>query len=164
MGWLGFGSTTAQPSPSGLDHPQQSMPKNGDDIPYGFVPISVRVHASNIMDSVVVMCPLRNELHVNDPASYPMFRFIVAASQCEGPRRIERSLQRVQEVLDEEANAIGPNGIESQSPKGFVFHLARCGSTLVANMLSAIGPQNVVYSESAPPPEVIKSSASKEDK
>ena len=37
-------------------------------------------------------------------------------------------------------------------PSGFVFHESRVGSTLVANMLAAV-PTNIVYSESAPPPE-----------
>lgn len=44
------------------------------------------------------------------------------------------------------------NSIKSLSPKGFVFHESRCGSTLVANSLAAFDPaKNRVYSESGPP-------------
>ena len=35
------------------------------------------------------------------------------------------------------------------APTGFVFHLSRCGSTLVSQMLAAL-PQNVVLSEAGP--------------
>src|SRR5215216_3426983 len=34
-------------------------------------------------------------------------------------------------------------------PTGFVFHLSRCGSTLISQMLAAL-PQNVVISEAPP--------------
>jgi hypothetical protein len=34
-------------------------------------------------------------------------------------------------------------------PTGFIFHLSRCGSTLVSQMLAAL-PQNIVISEASP--------------
>lgn len=34
-------------------------------------------------------------------------------------------------------------------PKGFIFHMSRCGSTLISQMLSAL-PQNLVISEAGP--------------
>ncbi len=38
---------------------------------------------------------------------------------------------------------------ESLKPTGFIFHLSRCGSTLVSQMLAAL-PQNIVISEASP--------------
>lgn len=35
-----------------------------------------------------------------------------------------------------------------------MFHMSRCGSTLTANLLGA-SPDNLVYSESKPPPQLI---------
>lgn len=134
------------------------MPSSDDDIPEGFVPIQVR--SDGTADNThIILCPLKNELRVTDPQSYPMFRFIVEASRCDGQRRIRRTLRQVEAVLQKEKEA-GGIVAERQTPRGFVFHLARCGSTLVANMLASIGPQNVVYSESAPPPDVIKGAGS----
>lgn len=41
-------------------------------------------------------------------------------------------------------------------PTGFIFHLSRCGSTLVSQMLAAL-PQNVVISEAAPIDALLRS-------
>src|SRR6266542_3419017 len=35
------------------------------------------------------------------------------------------------------------------SPSGFIFHMSRCGSTLISQMLAAL-PQNIVISEAGP--------------
>ena len=40
-------------------------------------------------------------------------------------------------------------------PTGFIFHMSRCGSTLVAQMLAAL-PQNIVFSEASPINEVLR--------
>ncbi len=40
-------------------------------------------------------------------------------------------------------------------PTGFIFHLSRCGSTLVAQMLAAL-PQNIVISEAPPIDAVLR--------
>jgi gluconate kinase len=40
-------------------------------------------------------------------------------------------------------------------PTGFIFHLSRCGSTLMAQMLSAL-PQNIVISEAAPIDSILR--------
>ena len=40
-------------------------------------------------------------------------------------------------------------------PTGFIFHLSRCGSTLVSQMLAAL-PQNVVISEASPLDRMIR--------
>jgi hypothetical protein len=43
---------------------------------------------------------------------------------------------------------------ESQPPRGFIFHVSRCGSTLMAQMLAAL-PQDIVISEAPPLDQVI---------
>lgn len=40
-------------------------------------------------------------------------------------------------------------------PKGFIFHMSRCGSTLVAQMLAAL-PQTIVISEAGPVDSVLR--------
>jgi gluconate kinase len=40
-------------------------------------------------------------------------------------------------------------------PSGFIFHMSRCGSTLIAQMLAAL-PQNIVISEAAPIDVVLR--------
>ena len=40
-------------------------------------------------------------------------------------------------------------------PSGFIFHMSRCGSTLVAQMLAAL-PQNIVISEAGPIDAVLR--------
>jgi gluconate kinase len=40
-------------------------------------------------------------------------------------------------------------------PRGFIFHMSRCGSTLVSQMLAAL-PQNVVLSEAGPIDDVLR--------
>jgi hypothetical protein len=40
-------------------------------------------------------------------------------------------------------------------PSGFIFHMSRCGSTLIAQMLAAL-PQNIVISEAAPMDDVLR--------
>jgi hypothetical protein len=44
---------------------------------------------------------------------------------------------------------------ESVAPSGFIFHMSRCGSTLVAQMLAAL-PGSVVISEAAPIDAVVQ--------
>ncbi len=41
------------------------------------------------------------------------------------------------------------------SPRGFIFHLSRCGSTLLSQMLAAL-PRNVVLSEAGPIDSVLR--------
>src|SRR5208337_3108734 len=42
------------------------------------------------------------------------------------------------------------------APTGFIFHVSRCGSTLLSQMLAAL-PKNVVISEAAPIDGVLRS-------
>jgi hypothetical protein len=54
------------------------------------------------------------------------------------------------EVLGE-LNALSP----SLKPTGFIFHLSRCGSTLIAQMLAALS-QNIVISEAPPINSILR--------
>jgi len=51
-------------------------PTSDKDIPEGYVPINVRSDGTE-KGTFLIMCPLRNELRVNDAQNYPMFRFLV---------------------------------------------------------------------------------------
>jgi Nif11 domain len=48
------------------------------------------------------------------------------------------------------------------APRGFIFHMSRCGSTLVAQMLAAL-PHNLVLSEAPPLDEAVQARARKPD-
>jgi len=45
--------------------------------------------------------------------------------------------------------------VQSLPPTGFIFHMSRCGSTLIARMLAAL-PQNIVISEADPIDSVLR--------
>ncbi len=49
------------------------------------------------------------------------------------------------------------DALEALSPTGFIFHMSRCGSTLIAQMLAALD-RTVVISEAPPIDDVIQSS------
>eukprot|EP00457_Paulinella_chromatophora_P000879 gb/GEZN01000880.1/.p1 GENE.gb/GEZN01000880.1/~~gb/GEZN01000880.1/.p1 ORF type:complete len:1025 (-),score=234.33 gb/GEZN01000880.1/:362-3436(-) len=68
----------------------------------------------------------------------------------------QRRKTRQQEEDDEEAGAVtGSSDLQTLDPAGFIFQESRCGSTLVANMLAAVGSQ-LVWSESSPPAEIAR--------
>lgn len=52
---------------------------------------------------------------------------------------------------------------ECAKPRGFIFHISRCGSTLVAQMLASLS-KNIVISEAAVLDNVIRANASNENK
>lgn len=136
------------------------------------VPISVKASATDPWDSEVTLCRLDMAKRAEDPAALPMFRFWVKASKCgggAGPSDVGYTtslklgalhvmLERTEE--DWIRNYAGGAGVDAGSrravwrPHGLVFHEARCGSTLVANMLQKV-PDAVVYSEAAPPSDVL---------
>lgn len=67
---------------------------------------------------------------------------------------IERLLQRpfnmmFRRLTDVTALETAANGLETIRPTGFIFHVSRCGSTLVSRMLASL-PQNVAISEASP--------------
>jgi hypothetical protein len=53
-------------------------------------------------------------------------------------------------------------GENAPAPAGFVFHLSRCGSTLVSQMLAA-DPRNIVVSEAAPIDSIVQLGTARPD-
>ena len=51
-----------------------------------------------------------------------------------------------------------PQQVPALQPDGFIFHMSRCGSTLVSQMLAAL-PQNIVISEASPIDTVLRAPA-----
>jgi len=133
----------------------------------GSVPIGMRAHDSDPWSSTVTMCILDYEARRADPAALPMFRFWTSKSQCGKSQpagsvgfttqmtlgKLRAHLERTEEdwVARHGSNR---TGTAVWRPDGLVFHEARVGSTLVANMLQAL-PATVVYSESAPPVDAL---------
>jgi hypothetical protein len=68
-------------------------------------------------------------------------------------------LTRVRTPLATLVESVGEN---PPVPAGFVFHLSRCGSTLVSQMLAA-DPRNIVVSEAAPIDAIVQLAASRAD-
>ena len=119
-------------------------------IPDGFVPIAIG--PCNGMQTVVTLCKLNFKAQTKAPFKYPMFRDLVAVSGCtDAKRTMKLTLAEVQERL--------PSYLD---PAGFIFHESRVGSTLVANILAA-DPENLVFSESAPPPAIALHCAAPEE-
>jgi len=103
-------------------------------------------------------CKVNFDLHKKDPSSYPMFRFLEAASQdCQNPTRF--NLKKVAYLARQRDNKIkeGEIVVDDKGPKvlnltAVAFHESRCGSTLVANSMIAMDPaKHRAYSESPPP-------------
>lgn len=96
-------------------------------------------------------CQLDWSLHKSNPSSVPMNKDLIRKSpHC---KKTEVSMDLFDIVSKaREYDKSYPGNIHTMTPKGFVFHESRCGSTLVANSLAGFDPEkNRVYSESAPP-------------
>jgi len=115
--------------------------------------------AGNV-DVMGTFCPLAFETHTADPSSLPMFKDLLAASPLCSKREwrfqanIGEAARRIAEY--DKTNSFADIQKEMFPPSGFVFHESRCGSTLAANSLAAAGEHVRVYSESAPPAQVLK--------
>ena len=60
-----------------------------------------------------------------------------------------REIVKQSKAMDDDPDAIG---VHSMKPSGFIFHKSRCGSTLVANILTVMEPtEHRIYCESGPP-------------
>ena len=90
------------------------------------------------------LCRLNFAAHAANPAKVPMFKDLVRVSDCGGAGN---SKHVPWSMLERIAKA-------TKQPNGFVFHESRVGSTLVADMLAS-DPQNMVFSESRPPPLAV---------
>lgn len=103
-------------------------------------------------------------LHAEQPATYPMFRDVVAASGRSTKTRV-MDVDALHSMLQSTNPAKGPGLFAADdvdedaeypdaTPAGFILHESRCGSTLAANMLSVV-PGALVYAESSAPSDVI---------
>ena len=102
-----------------------------------------------VTSSTVDLCVLDWEARRANPASTPMFHDLVAASPgCANGDEIKTVPWS---ALEEEYDARGCGAANASDPgcepRGGVFHQARCGSTLISNMLAAL-PGAYCYSES----------------
>ena len=93
-------------------------------------------------DPMVTLCKLNFKEYNRNPHQYHMFRHFVKVSKCHG------SNYRVEPM----SKLINSSNLPTQcsrfiQPSGFIFHIGRVGSTLVANMLAS-DPFSMVYSES----------------
>jgi len=89
-------------------------------------------------------CPVDWEPYRKDPSSFPMFRHVVNHS-CNRRNTFEYDLKRIAELAADDPDVL------VMDLKAFVFHESRCGSTLVANSLTAMDTkEHRVYSESKP--------------
>lgn len=113
------------------------VPKSG--VPSHWTPIDVDFAS----DPRVTLCKLDYDTYWRNPNKLPMFRDLVAASNCRGKNVKKEKLS----VLKAEMEA-DPDG--TLQPTGFVFHESRCGSTLVADMLGSQA-HHLTFSESQPP-------------
>lgn len=107
-----------------------------------------------------VFCTVDWELHKRDPAAVPMFRDVLEHSKgCQPAERVKvplhLALQRIR-AHDARRTKHSASSSASLPLSAMVFHESRCGSTLVANLLSTFdSAQNRVYSESGPPVTVF---------
>ncbi|KAL7571648.1 hypothetical protein ACA910_011181 [Epithemia clementina (nom. ined.)] len=108
-------------------------------------------------------CQLDWTQHEQDPATSPMFRFVVEQSHCDQRgKTVELDLFPVVQAArlyhEQAAKQQQHHPHDSTTTTtnvlplgGVVFHESRCGSTLVANLLQWHSPtENIVYSESGP--------------
>ena len=108
-------------------------------------------------------CQLDWDNHKADPSRVPMFKDLISASS--NCKRTTFSVDLWQVVQDAKAYDAKNATTHAMSPKGFVFHESRCGSTLVANSLAAFEPRRTrVYSESGPPMDAARAYSSSFEK
>jgi hypothetical protein len=102
-------------------------------------------------------CRLDWSLHQGDPSTYPMFRDLVQASRdCRESHRISHVPLHDMVALAKSYDATHHDTVRVLNFTAAVFHESRCGSTLTANLLSAVNPtKHRVYSESTPPIQAL---------
>jgi hypothetical protein len=109
----------------------------------------------------VTMCALDWMAYHADPTRFPMTRDLITHSGCLSRRNPEVVYETTLGALEDEflARGCSPSGNYRDRapgcvPTGMVFHQARCGSTLAANM-AAVLPWSLTYSEASPPMDVL---------
>jgi hypothetical protein len=118
------------------------------------------VGSKPISELTAEFCRLDWQLHKNQPATYPMFRDLVSASEgCGDEDKVFfnfRDVVQAVRTFDEE-NEGTPTAVNILDLPAVVFHESRCGSTLTANLLATWHPvQHRVYSESTPPLQALQ--------
>ena len=116
-----------------------------------WTPISVKSFSE---DPKFQLCKLNFKAYsVGGPNKLPMFKDLLAASDCKGKNAKSMRLSEIKKEMASE-EAAGKPASPMLAPTGFVFHESRVGSTLVANLLGS-DPFNMVFSESTPPTSVL---------
>lgn len=108
-----------------------------------------------------IFCRLDFALQKQDPSATPMFHNLVSNSpDCTTPRSMEfgkavqaaRNFDEQAAGKEDTAQGSDGDGVRVLNLTAVVFHMSRCGSTLVSNLLVAANPEeHRVYSESNPP-------------
>jgi hypothetical protein len=95
-------------------------------------------------------CELNFTAQKNDPTSVPMFRHLVQKSPTCKELRYRVNMKDFVE-LARKHDAKSDSESKAMPLGGVIFHESRCGSTLIANALQAMSPQqHRVYSEAQP--------------
>uniref|UniRef100_A0A7S3XRV5 Protein-tyrosine sulfotransferase n=1 Tax=Heterosigma akashiwo TaxID=2829 RepID=A0A7S3XRV5_HETAK len=92
-------------------------------------------------------CQVAHVLHTEEPYRMAFFKDLISASGCDNHREHKRmNWDQAEQYLESQRaeNKVIP-------PTGFLHHEARCGSTLVTNILAS-NPRAIAYSE---PPAVV---------
>lgn len=87
-----------------------------------------------------------------DPFTDPFFEQTVGRALCDPGRMLFRRATPLDTLADFDRERPG------LAPTGFIFHLSRCGSTLLAQMLGAL-PRSLVVSEAPPIDQVLQVAA-----
>ena len=115
--------------------------------PDGFTPVGVRqeLGTAGLGGVSVEFCRVEFAQQKKDPARVPFHHNLMTASGCEEPKN--RVAMSVAALLPAVAHQEGPlSHLWSGLPRGVALHMARCGSTAVANMIAA-APRTVLLSE-----------------
>lgn len=102
-------------------------------------------------DPLFTLCPLNFKKYSAAPHSTPMFKDLIAASNCAGNSVKHAKLSALKQDI---IKTKGTPASRIIYPSGFIFHESRVGSTLVANLLGS-DPFNMIFSESSVPAEIL---------
>lgn len=102
-------------------------------------------------DPLFTLCPLNFKKYSSAPHSTPMFKDLLAISDC---TRSNVKHAKLSDIKQDIAKNKGQPAGRVIYPSGFIFHESRVGSTLVANLLGS-DPFNMIFSESSIPSELL---------
>lgn len=110
-----------------------------------------RDSATQTLSVTFSTCELDRDNYFRSPAKQPFTKDRATSTQCKSTTE-SVSMEVTDDVINSLENKTGEE-IYLQ-PTGFVFHMGRCGSTAVANMIAS-SPNHIVYSESGVIPDVL---------